>query len=64
MDWDANCRTNAIGIVPHTDVEKALELVFGMDIPYWPQLPKVFYYEDMYAQVSEGFPCVTIDVED
>lgn len=63
MDWEANCQTTAMGIMPHTDVEKALELVFSMDIPYWPQLPNVTYYEDMYAQVSEGFPGITIDVE-
>ena len=63
MDWEANCQTTAMGIMPHTDIEKAMELVLDMDIPYWPQLPKVTYYEDMYAQVSEGFPGITVDVE-
>lgn len=63
IDWQANCGTTAMGIMPHTDVERALELVYSMDIPYWPQLPKVTYYEDMYAQVSEGFPGISIDVE-
>ncbi len=63
MDWEANCRTTAMGIMPHTDVERAMELVLNMDIPFWPQLPKVTYYEDMYAQVSEGFPGITVDVE-
>lgn len=63
IDWEANCQTTAMGIMPHTDIQRALELVFEMDIPYWPQLPKVTYYEDMYAQVSEGFPGISIDVE-
>ena len=52
-----------MGIMPHTDVEKALELALGLDIPFWPQLPRVSFYEDMYAQVSEGFPGITIDAE-
>jgi hypothetical protein len=34
-----------------------------VDIPFWPQLPRVSYYEDMYAQASEGFPGITLDVQ-
>lgn len=41
MDWEANCQTTAMGIMPHTDIERAMELVLSMDIPYWPQLPNV-----------------------
>ncbi len=63
MDWQANCGTTAMGIMPHTSVERALELVMEMDVPFWPQLPKVTYYEDMYAQVSDGFPGIHVDVE-
>ncbi len=63
MNWEANCQTTAMGIMPHTDVERTIELVLSMDIPYWPQLPRVTYYEDMYAQVSEGFPGITVDAE-
>jgi len=63
MDWEANCQTTAMGIMPQKDIERALDLVLGLDVPFWPQLPRVTYYEDMYAQVSEGFPGVTVDVE-
>ncbi len=56
-----NCRTTAMGILPHTDVDRALELAFSLDIPFWPQLPRLSYYEDMYVQVSENFPGVRID---
>jgi hypothetical protein len=63
MDFQANCRTTAMGILPHTDVDKALEMAFSLDIPFWPQLPKLDYYEDMYVQVSENFPGVLIDAE-
>lgn len=56
-----NCQTTAMGIMPHTDVEKAIQLALSLDIPFWPQLPKVNYFEDMYAQVSEHFPGITLD---
>jgi hypothetical protein len=60
---EGNCQTTAMGIMPHTDVEKALELALTLDIPYWPQLPKVNFFEDMYAQVSEHFPGIILDVD-
>jgi hypothetical protein len=56
-----NCQTTAMGILPHTDIEKALEVVLSLDIPFWPQLPQVSYFEDMYVQALEHFPGVTID---
>jgi hypothetical protein len=63
MKLEGNCQTTAMGIMPHTDVDKALELALTLDIPCWPQLPKVNYFEDMYAQVSEHFPGITLDPE-
>ncbi len=50
-----------MGIMPHTDVEKALKLSLSLDIPFSPQLPNVSYYEDMYAQASQHFPGVAVD---
>jgi len=50
-----------MGIMPHTDIERALEVAMSLDIPFWPQLPKVSYFEDMYVQALEHFPGVTID---
>jgi len=52
-----------MGILPHTDLERALKLALSVDIPFWPQLPRLSYYEDMYVQVSENFPGVKIDIE-
>ena len=63
MELEARCRTTAMGIMPQTDVDKALELALDLDIPFWPQLPKVSFYEDMYAQTSENFPGIVVDVE-
>ncbi|MFC1944925.1 hypothetical protein ACFLX5_05560 [Chloroflexota bacterium] len=63
MELEARCGTTAMGIMPHTDVEKAMELALGLDIPYWPQLPNVSFNEDMYVQTSENFPGITVDRE-
>jgi len=50
-----------MGIMPHTDIDKALSLALSLDIPFWPQLPKVSFYEDMYAQALQNFPGVVVD---
>jgi len=63
MTLSGNCRTTAMGILPHTDVDEAIRLAMTMDIPFWPQLPKVSFYEDMYVQVTENFPGIRIDEE-
>jgi len=52
-----------MGIMPHRDIERALQLTLSLDIPFWPQLPHVSYYEDMYAQFSQHFPGIIIDEE-
>jgi hypothetical protein len=62
LGFSPNCQTTAMGIMPHTDIERALEVVLSLDIPFWPQLPKVSYFEDMYVQASENFPGVRIDI--
>ncbi len=61
--FEARCSTTAMGIMPHKDVEKALELALSLDIPFWPQLPKVSLYEDMYVQASQNFPGIAVDFD-
>ncbi len=61
MKLKGNCQTTAMGILPHKDIEEAMKIAFSVDIPFWPQLPHVNFYEDMYVQVTENFPGVTID---
>ena len=61
LGFSPNCRTTAMGILPHRDIERALELALSLDIPFWPQLPKMSFFEDMYVQALEHFPGVTID---
>lgn len=61
--FEARCKTTAMGIMPHTDIEKALELALSLDIPFWPQLPKISFFEDMYVQSSKNFPGIVVDTE-
>lgn len=61
MELEANCMTTAMGIMPHRDIDRALKLALSLDIPFWPQLPNVSFYEDMYAQASEHFPGIAVD---
>lgn len=56
-----NCQTTAMGILPHTSMDQAMQLAFSLDIPFWPQLPKMSFYEDMYVQASEHMPGIIID---
>ncbi len=63
IDWEANCQTTAMGIMPHTDVDRAIELAMSLSIPFWPQLPNVSYYEDMYAQCSQNLPGIVVEPE-
>ncbi|MBM4284236.1 MAG: hypothetical protein FJ128_03150 [Deltaproteobacteria bacterium] len=53
-------RTTAMGILPHTQVEPALKLALSLDIPFWPQLPHLSFYEDMYVQAAEHFPGIVL----
>jgi hypothetical protein len=58
-----NLLTTAMAVMPHKDVKRALELALSLDVPFWPQLPHVSYYEDMYVQASEHFPGILLDLE-
>jgi hypothetical protein len=63
MPIPGNLLTTAMAILPHTDVDRALDLALSLDIPFWPQLPHVSYYEDMYVQAGEHFPGIIVNME-
>ena len=63
VEFEARCGTTAMGIMPHKNVERALQLALSLDIPFWPQLPKASLYEDMYIQTSQNFPGIAIDFD-
>jgi hypothetical protein len=58
-----NLLTTAMAVMPHKDSTRALEIALSLDIPFWPQLPRLSYYEDMYVQASEHFPGILLDIE-
>lgn len=58
-----NLLTTAMAVMPHKNVGQALEMALSLDIPFWPQLPLLNYYEDMYVQASEHFPGILLDLE-
>ncbi len=58
-----NLLTTAMAVMPHSDVNRALELALSLDVPFWPQLPNYSYYEDMYVQAAEHFPGILLEVE-
>ncbi|MEA1949446.1 MAG: hypothetical protein U9N83_19370 [Thermodesulfobacteriota bacterium] len=63
MTIPGNLQTTAMAVMPHKDAARALDLALTMDIPFWPQLPHVSYYEDMYVQAAEHFPGILLDME-
>jgi hypothetical protein len=58
-----NLLTTAMAVMPHTDIERALQAALSLDVPFWPQLPNFSYYEDMYVQAAEHFPGIVLDVQ-
>jgi hypothetical protein len=63
MTIPGNLYSTAMAVMPHKEINKALDLALFMDIPFWPQLPHVSYTEDMYVQAAEHFPGILLDME-
>ncbi|MGA2401313.1 MAG: hypothetical protein ABSG91_06355 [Syntrophobacteraceae bacterium] len=62
MGIPGNLLTTAMAVMPHRDVDRALRTALSLDVPFWPQLPLLNYYEDMYVQASERFPGIVLDM--
>ena len=58
-----NFEATGIGSLPFKDAKTACQLVFDnfKHIPFWPQLPKRSYLEQMYCQFSESIPGLNLD---
>ncbi len=61
-----NCLPTVIGSMPHTGAEDACRLLLRYipSVPCWPQLPRRSFTENMYVQFSEGFPGISLDLEE
>jgi hypothetical protein len=63
MKIKTKCMATAIGSFPHSDPERALDIIFRTmpEAPLWPQLPRLGLLEQMEIQYSEGMPRSVID---
>ena len=63
--FEPSLMTTGIGSVPLADPDAGAAFVLDADvsIPFWPQLPKRGFREQIIPQYAEAMPCVTIDVE-
>jgi hypothetical protein len=58
-DIRGNFLATGVGSLPQTDALSGVDFVFetlGSHIPFWPQLPKRSFSENMYVQFCENFP--------
>jgi hypothetical protein len=52
-----------IGSVPFTDVSAAVELIMGHlpEMPFWPQIVRLGYAEEMLPQAAGGLPALKVN---
>jgi len=60
-----NFVATAVGSLPHTDANEAVDLILGAlkAAPHAPQLPRTDPREQMWIQFTEGLPRFNVDVE-
>ncbi len=65
MKFIGNCKPLCIGSLPYTDPKIAWQRILDNfpEMPFWPQLPKRSYLENMYLQFSEHMPGRKIDMD-
>lgn len=58
-----NFEATGIGSLPFQDPKEACKVIADnfKEIPFWPQLPKRSFLENMYVQFSEKLPGIVID---
>jgi hypothetical protein len=65
MPFTPKCLATGIGSFPHLDPGAACGLILETvpEIPFWPQLSKLDYREQMEIQYSEGLPRIVLEGE-
>jgi methionine synthase II (cobalamin-independent) len=63
MKFHGRCLGTGIGSFPLDDPEEAFSLILENlpEIPFWPQLPKRGFQEQMVPQYAQGFPGIVED---
>jgi len=61
-----NCRATGIGSTPHTEPSAAVDFALKTfpEVPFWPQLPRRVFHENMYVQYSQHMPGIALDTEE
>ena len=62
-EFAPRAQATGIGSMPHPDTHQAMRVMFQnfSIIPYWPQLPKRDFRENMYAQFSQDLVGIQLD---
>ena len=64
MTFSPHFQTTMIGSIPHTEsIEICKRLAANINIPAWPQMPRLSYRENMYIQYSPSLPAIILDQE-
>ena len=58
-----NCRATGLGSTPHTDSAAAVDFLLETfpDVPFWPQLPRRTFHENMYVQFDQYLPGIRME---
>lgn len=65
VDLKSHFLATAVGSLPQDDPRQAVDFVFDVfanHIPFWPQLPRRSFLEQMIVQYSEKLPGLVLDV--
>ena len=64
MNFEPNFLTTLIGSVPYSNTaETCKKISASIDVPFWPQMVKLSFRENMYTQYGAVLPSVVIDDE-
>lgn len=65
LNFEPKCIATGVGSLPFRDAEEACLKILKLYpvAPYWPQLPKINFLENMSAQFSEHIPNEIVDYE-
>jgi hypothetical protein len=64
MTFKPKFLSTGVGSMPFKNIEKSIDIsLLKVDVPFWPQMPKLDLNEQMEIQYSEGMPCIVIDRE-
>jgi len=63
VTFNPKCLATGIGSFPHQTAEAACDIILSTipEMPFWPQLPKINFREQMEIQFCEGLPCIQLD---